>query len=251
MDFEKIIAAFRKVRTATIEKHNQVVPFVLFIIMITPLILFIVFLILYLSNVPMENHGVILHPGEAEYEAFYLGFLLISGAINFVLLSLILFLSKKIGKSTIYLFETLDLDKIIYIVSKSKEVYLTDKVMYTYNNKNQTVYMEKNTLRLKEEIEKTLFWFQLKSNTDIKIKSRKNATSIRIFTQVGKTKLTKFYNVYFDDTEKITKYTEMISTSTYGNNNFQAFSKYIFKEINGSTFIHIHPQIQNEISKSL
>ncbi|MDD3122147.1 MAG: hypothetical protein PHC62_01370 [Candidatus Izemoplasmatales bacterium] len=251
MDFEKIIAAFKKIRTATIEKNNQVVPFVLFIILVTPLILFIVFLTLYLLSVPMENHGVVLRPGETGYDSFFLGFLIITGGIILVLLILILILSKTIGISTIYLSETVNLDKVIYIVSKSKEVYLTDKIMYTYNTKNQTVYTEKNTQRLKEEIEKTLFWFQLKAEDNIRIKSKKNVTSIRITSQVRKSKLTKFYSVYFDDSERIIKFTEIISTSTYGNNNFQSYSKFNFIDINGSSFIHIHPLIQNEIAKSL
>lgn len=242
---------FQNIRTAIIEKKSHLAIFILSVILATPAILMLVFFIIYLSGVPMNFNGVPSVPGEVLYDSFMYSFLGITAFINLVLLICIFVVSRSKAFTTIYLGETLDLEKIIYVVSPKEEIYISSSKMIQYRTKMGTVTVETNKNLLQSAREKYIFWLNLDQKANLKITEKGKNIHCRFSEQIVRSMVVKTYRIHKDDSNRISHYHEMISTRTYGNHNVQGFATYHVKSMNHSSQLPISSKIQSELNKTI
>jgi len=249
MNNHPILNDFKNIRTAIIEKRSHIAVFILAVLLATPAILMIVFGIIFFIGAPMDFDGVIAYPGEPVYDSFMIWFLGITILINLTLLLLMFYFSGHSQKTMIYLGETLNLEKVIYVETSRYHIYLSELNMITYHKKLDSIAIETNRKAIQEMMEKYIFWIFLDKLDNWTVIEKSKLTTLRINYKEGRTNYLKTYRIHQDDTERISHYHEMISTRTYGNQNVQSFSNYIIKSINHSSYLPVSSKIQAEIIK--
>jgi len=238
---------FSRLRNVKMTRKNNLVSFMLLIFLPTPLIIFLVFLILYLVGSPMDVNNVIEYPGSAAYEAFMIPFLMITGGITIALFLPILFLRVLNKGDFIYMGETLDMDKLIYFESKRRAVYISSKEVITYDKYRDKITKETSPSRIEEEQNKYVFWLNLEKFSDLKVKNTATRIVVKYVTQTGQIAIKKQFTLKLNNSGQIIGFNEMAYTYRYGNSNIKAMNHYHIEDSNDATQIPYHEKIKREI----
>ncbi|MBU0997879.1 MAG: hypothetical protein KKE16_07555 [Firmicutes bacterium] len=238
---------FSKIRNLKMTRKNYVVPFLMMIFFFTPFIIFSVFFGLYLTDTPMEINEVVTYPGSMVYENFMITFLLISGGISLAfILPLLLSLFSK-NKDIIYLGETVDLERIVYVESKNKSIYVSPKTLLIYDKKREQLTKDSSLARINEYFSMYIFWLNLDQTQKLKIKATTRKIVYSYKEHDGSLTLQKRYALKLDDSGQLIGFSEQVSTYRYGNSNIKAMNHFQVIETNGSLQIPYHSKISREL----
>lgn len=242
---------FSKLRSVKMIRESHIAQFVLLIILLTPLLIFIPFLGIYLFGSPMDINDIVYFPGDPQYENFFMMYLLITGGICLILIMLIILIQVYAGKDVVFVGETTDLEKIVYFESKRKAVYASSKVLIIYDKVRDNLVKDTNKDRILEQRSKYVFWLELDQIERPIIKNSASKIKIKYKPNDNQGYTTKVYTLHLDDSGQLKKYHETIYTYRYGNSNIKGFTDFHIVEANHVSTIPYHDRIKREISNLL
>ncbi|XMB71988.1 hypothetical protein RJI07_07755 [Mycoplasmatota bacterium WC30] len=238
--------------SCTVKKKNNLVALILLIVGVSLLPMSIIFLILFLSQAPMEINGVMTNYGDPGYNTFFYSFLgaFFSVALICIVLGFVFMLGKP--KPYIILSKDIDYNPFYYIYNsrRHEEIYLNDKFAIVYNLKYNRAYHEVNPEAVKRIFKKFVFWANFANLTDYRIKHKPKKTVLK-FKERSSGKFGSVLSKSYSFSNEITivpyEVTELIS-SNYGGTNTQSMNKFFFENINQSQMFEIHPEIRRLLS---
>lgn len=250
---------FSNLSTCQIRKKNTILGLVMIILSMCFFPIGIIFLILFLKQVPMDINDVLRYYGEPEYMLFF--YIFLGVAFGLSLIFMLIAALNLIRKPVTYMYvikDTTNFDKVYYIFDRKKreEIYLTEKYSVSYQSLYNRTYHESNPNVINDMIEKYVFWKFLEQADNYKIKTKKKHIVVKVKTDKRTrygSPLSRKYTLSNDINVVPVKITETVTTSG-ANNNIQSQNTYYFENVNRSQHFNIHPEIKkvlNDLSQTI
>lgn len=237
----------KKIHTATILKKSNGLLLPALILFPTVFIIFLVFLGLYISQVPIEVNDIVRTFNEPEYQDFFTMFLTIIGTVSIIHVFLLVTLIVRKPKECLYLATGIDNEPIMYSINRKKLVYIDESQMLTLYSSSSAVERTTDPVAIKREKNSILFWTGLENIKDFKIK--KSINKIKLTYADPYVSERKTYTLIFDESGNLNKYREFIMYKNYGNQQFKGMNTYYIDNINQNQRLPINPLIKAKLSE--
>jgi hypothetical protein len=228
---------FSNASSFTMLKKNRLARIYFLIIGFIMLSLLLVFGILFILKVPMDNHGVTYNFGDPEYNKIYITILTVFGVIT--LACLIGYFSVVFLKSKKYIIKSLNTEgeTFYYIYDRSNEIYLTKEKLLIFKKNLNKLYDDSKPEQIENAFQHYIFWEKFNDITDYRIKALNKKTILKFKLKIGRIAYTNTYK--FEDIGSVLpgKITESITYSNRGNNRIQRMNTYYLESINQSQSI--------------
>ena len=252
MNLNELGFDYSNLNSCTITKKTFILPFVGLILFLCFAPILIIFVILYLLEVPMHFNGVLTYPNDPQYQQFFIIFLASFGGLSLLSLSFGLgfFIKPK-------LYMVIDKDsknyEPFYYVNNARKhqiLYITESFALIYNTKYHTLTEETNPKDVQELLYQFVFWNEFARIEKYKIKHKNKKTVLKYKSDSYGRFKTVFYKRYsFSNEIHVVpiKVSEMISYTSAGRNSIQAFNTFYFDNVNRSQSFEMHPEIRNKL----
>lgn len=255
MRFSELGFDFSNLNTVSIRRKSFLTTYILLIVSITFIIIFLVFGILYLFEVPMEMNGVMVPYTDPSYQEFFRVFLLAFGGVSIALLLpafLTLFIAPKL---VLVKDQDPELNPFFYIFDsrKKREIYLTDHVAWIYQTKYNQVHKEVNPNELKAIREKFIFWEGLDAIEDYKLIPKAKKTVLKYKESTQMKFVTKMIRFTFSNEINVVpnRISKLVNVRAGGNYRTQEAYTYLVEDVNRQPHFEIHPEIKRALSKDI
>ncbi len=255
MRFSELGFDFSNLNTVSIRRKSFLTTYILLIVSITFIIIFLVFGILYLFEVPMEMNGVMVPYTDPSYQEFFRVFLLAFGGVSIALLLpafLTLFIAPKL---VLVKDQDPELNPFFYIFDsrKKREIYLTDHAAWIYQTKYNQVHKEVNPNELKAIREKFIFWEGLDAIEDYKLIPKAKKTVLKYKESTQMKFVTKMIRFTFSNEINVVpnRISKLVNVRAGGNYRTQEAYTYLVEDVNRQPRFEIHPEIKRALSKDI
>ncbi len=248
MELQTLMNHFAHIRTGEIKVKNRLFTFIPVLIIPTFVILFVVFLMLFLSLSPLETDTGMIYPGDPLYEVSYYTLLGIFGSITIV--GIIFMMVTLITKPKPWVMWTVDYDnQIIFYETTHRHVRLVGpNYLFELNRLSGGLYQTRNPKECEEALKKTIFWAGLEAQKNLKIVSSLNQVKLTIGD--NSRGLKRSYTIRFDANEIIQSYVEIVSTSITGGSNLKSWKKCYIENQNRQVRMNIDPIIRQAMQEN-
>lgn len=240
---------FSRIKSIQLNVTNNTYKFILLILGITPLMMFFVAIILYVSQAPVHSNDLTYYPGSPEYQQFYTIFLVITLSLTGLMIGIGLILRSYGGDYQVYLTDSAFLDPFIYMTSKTKNLYLTENIAVIHHLKKDRIEVINNEEKILELRSNLLFWFDESKAIKVKVKNREYSSLLTYQTDYTKKRLFKRVKMKYDGAMNLVEFTEMVSYRYGGNSNIQKMAKSSVVKYNTDVNVVIDKAIENQINK--
>jgi len=240
---------FSRIKSIQLHVKNNLPKFVLLMTSLAPVIMVTVGLILWLTGAPVNSNDHVYNPGTEEYNQFYVVYFVI--ILTILALSLFAGIIIKSSNSDyeVYLSDSVYLEPFIYMTSKRKIMYLTEKVAIIRHLTKDRIEVITNEDKITELRSNLLFWLDEPQTQNIKIKKKEYGGIITYQFHRGHKKIYKRINMKYDGAMHLVEYNETVNCRMSGNSNIQKMVHVYVEKFNTDVNILIDRVIQNQIDK--
>lgn len=242
MNIQDLINYFAHIRTGEIKVKNWLPTVVFFILIPTFAIILVVFLGLFIGQVPLDTDNGVLNPGDPTYvQTFYLIIGILGAVTAIQLIAVIISIATKPKPWVMW---TVDYDRniICHETTRKHERLIGPNFLIDYNRLTGSVYYTKSIDEARALLHKTLFWTALNSKDQVKIKSY--AKKIVLTIDEPAVRERRVYSIGFDFNDIVQWYSELVYSSVSGGSNIKSFRKCHIENQNRSVKMDIHPAIR-------
>lgn len=240
---------FSRIKSIQLNVTNKTFRFILLILGFTPLMMFLVAIILYVSQAPVHSNDITYYPGSPEYNQFYTIFLVITLSLSVLLIGIGFILHSNSTDYQVYLTDSLYLDPFIYKTSKTKNIYLTESIAIIHHLKKDRIEVINNEQKIEELRCDLLFWLDEDKALKVKVKNSEYGSVLTYQTDFTKKRLYKRIKMKYDGAMNLVEFTEMVSYRYGGNSNIQKMTKSSVVKYNTDVNVVLDRAIENQINK--
>lgn len=247
---DSVIRDFARIRSVKITRKNKTIEFVAWIMFFSPLFILATFVLMFvLFQVPMNNNGTTIYPGDPSYLSFTVWSIGITGFLALVFLFLAIF-GKHLSKPEyIYLYEDYDSNLIMYGELRKKNVLIDkDKMIIAYHGIQDAV-VETNLEKILSMRQELCFWYNEEALKNAKLKEKNDGYAIKIVTQEGFRRLVDSVRVTKNEGGVVERVRQTIYYSTYGNQNLKSMKVDFYEDINVARTPSLDTKIQRKLQE--
>jgi hypothetical protein len=213
-------------REITLEKRNNTFFYVLLLSLPTFLVIGIVFLVLYLLQVPITINGNARTFADPEYQSFFRLFAFVLFLPLLALIPIYWIYRIRAVDTQIFLATDDDLEPFLYVEEKRKIVYVDAQRLVTLTKKTDQVTVVTDPLEIAAEKTKYLFWSDMENQERFKIKEKRNGFKVSYLVKGNRGMRAHVFTIRTDVMGKIEDYRERISSRSGTRNSTQGFYSY-------------------------
>lgn len=242
---------FSRIKSIQLNVTNNTFKFIVIILSLTPAIMFLVSIILYLSQAPVHSNENVYYPGSAEYNQFYFMFIFITVSITILMIIIGIMAKSSSGDYQVYLTDSAFLEPFIYMTSKRKNLYINDSVAIIHHLKKDRIEVINNEAKIQELKSNLLFWLDEDQALKVKVKNSEYGLSISYQTDYTNKRLLKQIKLKYDGAMNLIEYRETVTSRYGGNSNIQKMAKCAVVKYNTDVSVVIDRAIENQINREM